>query len=111
LTASPSLNELNRAVVITMVTVGMVQVTIHQIIDVIPMGHCLMATARPVHMVFIVPRAAMAVRTVFRVVLGDFKAVLIHVVPMGVMEVSVVKVVGMVSVPNRCVPAIWTMHM
>ena len=94
-----------------MVAVGMVQVTIHQVVNVIPMGHSLMATAWPMHMVFIVARAAMAVRTVFRVVLGDFKAVLIHVVPMGVMEVSVMKVVGMVSVPDRCVTAIWTMDM
>jgi hypothetical protein len=94
-----------------MLTVRMMQMTIHQIVDVIPMRHRLMATARPVDMVFIVSCTAVTGCAGLRICLRDFKAVLVHMIPMGVMEMPVVKVVGVLSMPNGRVTTIWAMNM
>lgn len=55
------------AMIVAVSAMRMVQVTIHQIVDVIPVGHCLVAAVRIVSVRFIVPGTAMARSTFLRI--------------------------------------------
>ena len=54
----------NGTVIITVTIVWMVQMAIHQIINVVTMRHCLVPTARPMHMIGVVAATLMIRRTV-----------------------------------------------
>ncbi len=45
--------------IVAMITMGVVEVAIHQVVDVIAVRHHLMAAARAMYMIWRVPRAVM----------------------------------------------------
>ena len=105
-----SSNDLDRPVVITVVAMGVVQVTIDDVVDVIPVGHSLVTTARSVNVVFIMTCAAVIGRAGVWIFLIHVKAVLIYVVSMHVMKMAIMNIVDVVSMPNRCVATIRPMY-
>jgi hypothetical protein len=104
-------DDVQRPVIIAMIAVRMVQMTVDQIIDVIPMGHRLMSAARAVHMPRLVTAAAVirgAVIGIFRTHLDDM---LIHVVTVRIMEMAIMQIVDVIAVANGGVATAWAMLM
>ena len=69
----------SQRMLIHVVAVDMVQMTIHEVINVVPMGHCLMATGRPVNMRLLMSCAVVVWRAFLRVRRVHLNAVLVHV--------------------------------
>lgn len=88
-------------VIITVIAVRMVQMSVNEVIDMVPMWDGLMSTTRAVNMVRIVSAALVSWRASIRVRLGhldrvlDDRSVVFHV-----MQVAVVKIVDVVTVLN-----------
>lgn len=93
-----------------MVAVGVMQVPVDQVVDVIAVGHRLMPAARAVHVVGRVRAAAVVGRAAVRVDVGHLDAMLLdHVALFGMVEVPIVQVVDVILVLNGDVAAVWTM--
>jgi hypothetical protein len=93
-----------------MVTVGMVQMAVHQIIRMVSMRHSFVATIGSVLVALLVACAVM-VRCARRWVFGghgDF--VFVDVVAVHMVKVSVVQVVVMALMPDGGMPAIRAVH-
>jgi hypothetical protein len=92
-------------VVVTVVAVRMMQVAVHQIIDVVAMRHGRMAAVGPMDVIGGVTAAAM-----FRRARGGVRGiylelVLFHLSPLGMMQVTVVEIVHVVAMLNGSVAA------
>lgn len=91
--------------VITVVTMGMVEAAIDQIVHMVAMRHGLMSAAGAmdvaVRMPFILHRGA-----VVRIGRADLDHMLIHMVAVRVMQVPVMQIVDMIAMTHSRVPAI-----
>lgn len=91
--------------VITVVTMGMVEAAIDQIVHMVAMRHGLMSAAGSVdvavRMTFILHRGA-----VVRIGRADLDHMLIHMVTVRVMQVPVMQIVDMIAMAHSRVPAI-----
>jgi hypothetical protein len=92
-----------------MIAVEMVQMTVYEVIKVAPVGHCLMATGRPVNMRFLMSGAMVVWCAFFRIRRVHLNAVFVHVPIMRMMQVSIVKIVRMAIVLHSRVTTIWAM--
>jgi hypothetical protein len=81
-----------------MVSVRMVQMPVDEVIDMIPVRNGFMTAARAMHVVCVVPPASVVGGTASRVGFVNVDRVLIDVVFVEVMEVTVVKVVHVITV-------------
>jgi hypothetical protein len=91
--------------IVAVITMGVVQLAIDQIVDVIAMWHSLVAAIRAVGVPGIVTRSEVGC-AVRRVGLVHGEAVLIDVIAVGMVQTAVVKIVGVSVVPDRRVAAI-----
>jgi hypothetical protein len=91
-------------VVVAVVVVRMMQMTVVQVVDVIPVGHGFVAAAGAMHVVRRV--AARRARVAVGMLGVDLDHVLVDVVFVRVMEVAVVQVVDVAGVPYRRVAAV-----
>jgi hypothetical protein len=91
-------------------TMGMVEVPTHQIINVVAMRRAFMPAVGAVNMFAIVPFTLMAGRAAVRVRAAYRNGVFVDVIGMDVVQVTVMKIVGMPVVAYRHVAAIRTMH-
>jgi hypothetical protein len=73
---------------------GVMQVVVNQVIDVVPVWYRLVAAVRTVNMLLIMPGALVIGRAFLRVDRAYFDVVVIHVVAVGMMQVAIVKIVG-----------------
>jgi hypothetical protein len=85
------LRHLNLAVVVAVVAVGVVQMPLDQVIDVVAVRHRLVAAARPVLVLLVVPAAVVARRAGRRVGRADFQAVLLDGAGGHVVQVATVR--------------------
>jgi hypothetical protein len=83
--------------------VRVVQVAVNKVIDVVAVRNCFMAAARPVTVVLFVCAAVVAGRTVGGVGVRDSKCMLLDGGTARMMEVAIVKVIGMVLVADSLV--------
>jgi hypothetical protein len=90
--------------------VGMMEVATYQIIKMIPVWCAFMPAVWTVNMFAIVPFAVMVGRAAVRVGATHGNGVLVDVVVMGVMQVTIMKIVRMPIVSHRRVPAIRAVH-
>ena len=97
---------MKRAVVVAVVPVHVVQVTVDEVVHVVAVGHRLVAAARTVDMVGLVAAALVVGRTGAGVGIGHFHSMLIHMVPVGMMEMTVVEVVDVPVVQDGRVAAV-----
>ena len=95
--------------IVTVITVGVVQVALYQVIDVIPMGHRLVAAVGPVLVRFIMSVALVVRCASFRVGRVHFKAMIVHVIAVCVMHVAIVQIVCVSVVLHRRMAAIMAM--
>ena len=101
------LNELS--VIVAMLAMGVMEMPIDQVIDVIPVGHGLVATIGAMDVGSIMATAGMIGCALLRVGLVDFKSMLVHVVTMRMMQMPVMKVVNVAIVPNGHMTAVGAM--
>ena len=86
--------------------VRVVQVAIHQVIDVTPVWHGLVATVRAMNVRLIVPRAAVSWRTFLGIHSVYFNPVVVHMIAMRVVQVAIVKIVRVTIVLHSRMAAI-----
>ncbi len=94
---------------IAMISMGIMQVAVYQITDVVSMRHRLMSTPGTMHMIVGMAVAFMPSRTPRRVLIVHRQHVLVVVIPMGMVQVAVMEIVHMTVVPNRRMPTIRSM--
>jgi hypothetical protein len=92
--------------VVAVRAVRMVEMAVHQIVDMVAVGHRLMAAARSVPVLTVMAAAIMIGRAPFGVPPADIDRVFVDMPLMGMMEVSVVQVVDMIAVLDGDMPAI-----
>ena len=95
-----------RAVIITMVTVRMMQVAFYQVVDMVPMGRPLMAALGTMNMPFLVASAVVVSCASVGIRCVHFEHVLIHMVPVHMVQVPVMQVVGVPVMADGLVPAV-----
>ncbi len=96
--------------IVAVVTVRVVQVAVHQIVNVVAVGDGRMATVRAMDMAFFVAAADMFWGASIRVGGGHFEGAFVHMPCVGVVEMAVVQIVNMVTVLNGLMTAARTMH-
>lgn len=97
--------------VVAVVFVRMVEVAIHEVIDVVAVGHRFVAAAGAVDVAGFVAAAGVGGRAGVGVGGGHFDDVLVEVVAVGRVEVAVVEVVHVVAVLDGNVSAAFAMDM
>ncbi len=97
-----------RSVIVTVVTVRMMQVTIHKIIDVVAMGNGFVSTAGTVDVIGVVTVARVLRRAVCGVLGVHVERVTFDAVVSRMMQVTIVEVVDVVVVLDGLVTAIRT---
>jgi hypothetical protein len=98
-------SQLYWPMVIAMIAVGMVQPSIHEVIDMVPMGHGFVPAGRAVRV-----RADRLRRALNRIGRVDWDGMLINVTLVRVMQMAIVKIIDMTIMPDRRMPTVWTMH-
>ncbi|NWB84026.1 MULTISPECIES: hypothetical protein [Pseudomonas] len=101
----------DRAMVVAVATMRMVQMPLHQIVHMIPMCDSFMPTARAMHMILGMSAAAMIRCAASGIARVDLQAVLIDVIAMHMVQVTIVQVVDMAIVLNRRMSAARAMLM
>ncbi len=76
-----------------MIAVGMVEVTVDEVVDVVAVGDGLVATPGTVHVPRVVAFAGMSLRAFIGIGTGYGKLVLVVMVTVGMQEVAVLKVI------------------
>ena len=90
-----------------MVTMRMMQVPIDQIINVVAMGHRLVAASWTMDMIRIMTAAGMPRCAVIRISIAHFHSVLFDLtIGPDVMKMSVVQIINMVTMLDGGVPAV-----
>jgi hypothetical protein len=97
--------------IVAMVAVRVVQTSINQIVDMIPMRHRLVTAARPVLMRVVMPSGALPRRAAVRILFTYLDNVIVDVVLLLVNEVTVLEVVDVAMMPNRGMATTWPMNM
>ena len=91
--------------VVAVVAVGMMQPAIHDVVNVVTMGHRFVSATRTVDMTRLV--AVRGIGASFRIRIAHFDHVLFHHTILAlVMEMAVVDVVDMIAVLDGSVPAV-----
>ena len=96
--------------VVAVVAVRMVQVPVYQVINMIAVGNGLVPAARTVPVARFVTAAGVVRRTAVRVFIADLQHMFVNVVAVGVVKVSVVKIINMIAVANRGVAAVFAVN-
>jgi hypothetical protein len=97
--------------VVTVVAMWVMEVPIHEVVDVISVGYRLMAAAWTVDVIFVVAFAVMVWSAFGGVCCVHVEAVLINMIAVWVVKVTVVQVIDVIVVPDRGVSAVWAMLM
>jgi hypothetical protein len=94
-------------VIIAVVAVWVMKVPFHEIVVMVAVRHGFMAAVRPMTVTILVPSGESG-SAFGRVPVVHRKAVLVHVIPVRVMQAAIVKVVRMTLVQNGGMTAIGT---
>lgn len=92
--------------VVAVFAVGMMQVAVDPVVNVVPMRNRFMAATRPMRMGVRVAAAGVVGSAASRVVRADVDRVLVYMILMGMMKMPVVQVIDVVTVPDRRVAAV-----
>ncbi len=93
-----------------MISVGVMQVPVHQIVDVIAVGDRLVSASGAVLVAIVVRAARVIGRAVRGVGAADRQLVLVDVVRVRMVQVPIVQVVGMTVVADRHVATAFAMR-
>jgi hypothetical protein len=98
-------------VIVAVIAIGMVQAPVNQVIEVVPVRNCLMATARAMPMRLIVSRGPMLWVTPIRVRGANFNDVFIGASIFHVLQMALVEIINVTFMLNGNMSAPRTMHM
>jgi hypothetical protein len=101
--------EVNRAVVVAVIAVRMVQVAVDDIVDVIPMRYRFMAAPGSVNVARFVAAASM--RPLFGSLGADFESVLVYMIAVRMMQMTVMQIINMIVVLDCSMPTVRAMLM
>jgi hypothetical protein len=87
-------------VIVAVIPVGMMQMAVDQVVNVIAMWHGFVPASWTVHMIRIVPGASVLRCALVWIGRRHFDGVLIDVIAMHVMQVAIVEVVHVVAMAN-----------
>jgi hypothetical protein len=104
-------DHLERAVVVAVVAVRMMQVTVDQVVDVVAVRHRLVAATWTVAMVRVMAGAAMVGRAAVGVPLAHGDDMLVDVVLVRMMQVAVMEIVDVAIMAHREMAAPGTVRM
>jgi hypothetical protein len=96
-------------VVVAVSAVRMVQMAIHQVINMVAMRHGFVAAVGTMS-VRLLGGTAIVRSTFLRVRCAHFNLMIVHMIAVGVMQVAIVKIIGVAVVLHGGVPAVWAMH-
>ena len=93
--------------IVAVITMGMVQMTIHQIINMIAVRHSFMAAIRPMLMLGSMCAAIVLGRALIWIGLGNRQYVFINMVTMNMMQMTVMNIIHMAvmfygGMPTTC---------
>jgi hypothetical protein len=97
-------------VIVAVVAVRVVQVALHQVVDVVAVRHRLVAAPWPMLVVGVVPLAAVAGRAAVGIGGGNLDHVLVDMVAVRMMQVAVMQVVDMIAMADGGMPAAGTVN-
>lgn len=107
-----SSHNIDRTVIVAMAVMRMMQPAIYEIAGVVAMRDCLMTATGTVHMVRIMAKVMRTDRCAARWVFGrNFDYVFFNTVSVLVMQVAVVEIIDMITVPNGGVAATGPVNM
>lgn|GEM_PF-1610679 len=98
-------------VVVAMIPVGMMQVAINEIVYVVTVGNRFMTTSWPMHMTWLVACTGMVRGAAVRISVRDLKPMFIDMIPMRMMQVTIVQVVNVAIMFDRRMAAVRTVRM
>ncbi len=101
---APSSNDLQGAMVIAVIAMWMMQVVVHQVVDMIAMRHGLMPAVRAMNVFGPVARTVMAVCAVLWIDGGHLQDMFVYLIRIsftGVMQVTIVEVAHVAIVTDR----------
>lgn len=103
-------DDFQLAVIVAVTAVRVVQMAIHQVIDMIAMRYRLVPAVRTVSVRLLMGRATVVRRAFLRIRRGYFNLMVVHMIAVSVMQVAIVKIIGVAVVFHGNVPAVWAMH-
>ena len=105
------LSRFQLTVIVTMIAVRMMKMPINQVIYMISMRHGFVPAARSMHVRLIMAPAAVLRRASVWIGRRHLDRMFINVIAMHVVQMSVMQVVNVSTMVNRCMSAIWPVHM
>jgi hypothetical protein len=105
------LGKFDRPVVVTMISMGMVQVPVDKIVDMVAMWHRLVTAPRAMNVARRMSATVVAWRALVGVVRADFELVLVYVIAMRMVQVPIVKIIDMIAMLDSGVAAVCAMLM
>jgi hypothetical protein len=87
----------------------MVQMAAHQVVNMVAMRHGFMAAVCAVSVLLFMGRAAVVRRAFLRIRRGHLDPMVVHMIAVSVMQVAIVKIIGVAVVFDGGVPAVWAM--
>ena len=105
------LSKFNRAVVVAMIAVWVMQVAVDQIVDMIAVRYRLMSASGPVNVIRGMGATTMGRCTLIRIFRADLDPMLVYVVAMWMMQMPIMQIVDVVAVPDSGMAAVRAMLM
>ena len=97
--------------VVAVLSMRVVEMTVDNVVYVVPMRNRFVSAAGTMNMISFVSLTGV-LRCTVRWILGtDLKGMLIHMVSVGMVEVTIVEIVGVAVVLNGCMSAVWSVNM
>lgn len=95
--------------VVTVIAMRVMQMAVDEIIDVIAVRHRFVAAPGSVNVAWLVACAVGS--TLIRILCAHLEPVFVHVISMGMVQVTIVQIVDVIAVLNRSVSAVRTVLM
>jgi hypothetical protein len=105
------LGKFDRPVVVAMISMGMVQVPVDKIVDVVAMWHRLVPAPRAMNMARRMSATVVAWRALVGVVRADFDLVLVYVIAMRMVQMPIVEIIDVITMLDSGVAAVCAMLM
>ena len=96
--------------IVAVSAVRMVQMAIYQVINMVAMRHGFVAAVGTVSVRLLMGGAAVVRCAFLRIRLGHLNLMVVHMITVIVMQVAIVKIIGVAVVFHGGVPAVWPMH-
>jgi len=103
--------KFNRAVVVAMIAVWVMQVAVDQIVDMIAVRYRLVSASGPVNVIRGMGATIMVRRTSIRIFRADLDPMFVYVVTMWMMQMPIMQIVDVVAVPDSGMSAVRAMLM